>query len=91
MNSAGGKEDRLFKIELHQRQRHYIINHLKQQRIQDSYFSVISLITSERMTGHTLSDQHAHSHMQGLTWGKHALVRSPSNAKELCLTSGIVS
>lgn len=33
----------------------------------------------------------AHSPMQGLTCGKHALVRSPKRAKELCLTSGIVS
>lgn len=32
MNSAGGEEDRLFKIEFHHCQRHYIINHLKQQR-----------------------------------------------------------
>lgn len=32
-----------------------------------------------------------HSPMQGFTWGKQALVRSPSSAKELCLTSGIVS
>lgn len=29
--------------------------------------------------------------MQGLTWRKQALVRSPKSANELCLTSGIVS
>lgn len=31
------------------------------------------------------------SQMQGLTWRKQALVRSPKRANELCLTSGIVS
>lgn len=33
----------------------------------------------------------ANSPMQGFTWRKQALVRSPRRAKELCLTSGIVS